>query len=52
MSLRFDDQRVYTLKIPEADYLVKLRGTELPAAFSMKRRWRKICYWAPFSTLR
>jgi len=25
MSLRFDDQRVYTLKIPEADYLVKLR---------------------------
>lgn len=25
MSLRFDDQRVYQLKIPEADYLIKLR---------------------------
>lgn len=25
MSLRFNDQRVYQLKIPEADYLVKLR---------------------------
>lgn len=25
MSLRFDDQRIYQLKIPEADYLVKLR---------------------------